>query len=167
MKKILLIILFVSTVLTISFIVWTKYIWKFSKCNFVGSYECAETWELNISEDELIQVIRELKKENPELVIPNYGLPEEIRSEYWYKIVFYYSDTNEKVFTWIRSTSDRSKTIIALISIAPYINNDSILYSIKSNKEINRDYDYFENIKQIDKFENVIVGPIQNKIHPH
>lgn len=82
-------------------------------CNLApGSYPYAEVYEFDLSEDDLINTIEQVKKENPEIdltidvQIPNGGtiqLKDE-RKDYWYSFYFYYPDKNEIVNTWTRST---------------------------------------------------------------
>lgn len=83
--------------------------WSFTP----GSYSKAEIYKLDISENSLIQIIKEVKLENPDLElkqivrIPNgevFQLTEgrDDPSDFWYDIYFYYSDKQQIVKTWIR-----------------------------------------------------------------
>jgi hypothetical protein len=68
-----------------------------------GSYSRAETYEFNISEDKLLQIIQEVKSENPEIdlikqvKVPN-GPTTVLKGgrkdgkDHWYTIYFYYPD---------------------------------------------------------------------------
>ena len=82
-------------------------------CNLApGSYPYAEVYEFNLSEDELINTIEQVKQENPEINltidvrIPNGGTAQlhDERKDHWYSFYFYYPDKNEIVKTWTRST---------------------------------------------------------------
>ena len=66
-KKTIIILLIASVGL---FFLWTGYLWKFFSCSIAGSDPCAEYWDLNISETNLVKVIEEVKKEHPEINPP-------------------------------------------------------------------------------------------------
>jgi len=104
-------------------------------------------------------------------------------TDYWLYIDFYYPDTKEIVYTWTRPDFDSSMTTFAFVGISSYKikprpTTDSLLIKLgldssqavdennENNdfKEINRDYGYFANKRQIWKFENRIVDPIRQKI---
>jgi len=160
-KKILLLLLIVIGL----FFLWTTYIWKIFSCGFAGSYPCVETWSFDIREKDLIKIIKEIKKEHPELEPPNVSYPTSERYSYWYDFTFYYQDTNENVYTWIRENSDSATTTLALVAIATHIDSFTPIKEIKMDrKEINRDYGYFDNKKEISKFKNKIISLIRQKI---
>ena len=48
------------------FFIWTGYLWKVFSCGIAGSYPCVETWSLPINETNLIELIKEIKREHPE-----------------------------------------------------------------------------------------------------
>ena len=104
-----------------SFFLWTGYLWKFFSCGIAGSYPCVETWSLNISEKNLIEIMDSLKKEHPELESPNVSYPTSGKNGYWYDFTFYYADTNENVYTWVRENNDATTTTIALVALATHI----------------------------------------------
>lgn len=101
-----------SRILTTTF-VFLIFLSLIPSCNFApGSYPNAEVYEFNLNEDELINTIKQVKQENPEIDltievrIPNGGtahLPDE-RKDHWYTFYFYYPDKNEIIKTWTRST---------------------------------------------------------------
>ena len=165
MKKTIVILSVLSIGSVALFFLWTKILWKPFKSNHAGSYEYAETWKFNVKESALIKIIQEIKNEHPELEVPNYGLPTEIRHEYWYNIVFYYDDTNQNVYTWTRPNANSSNTTFALVSIAHHNNKNAPSDSMKlDSREINRDFEYFENKREIKKFQEKIIKLIQEKI---
>jgi hypothetical protein len=149
------------------FFLWTCYFWKIFSCGIAGSYPCVETWKLSISEDELIKVIDAVKTEHQELNPPNesYSIPE--KRDYWYDFTFYYSDTNEDVQTWIRGET-AGITTIGLVSLSPHSDSlssiDEMSKSISGQKDINRDYNFYANKREISKFENKILAIILKKI---
>lgn len=148
------------------FFLWTGFLWKIFSCGFAGSYPCVETWNLRIKENKLIEIIKEVKKEHPELEPPNVSYPTFERHEYWYDFTFYYEDTKEDVYTWIRQSSDTSFTTLAFVAIATHIDSLTPISEINNNrKEINRDFGYFANKKEISKFKNKILILIRQKIN--
>lgn len=163
MKKAIIILLIITVG---GFFLWTGYLWKFFSCSIAGSDPCVQTWTLNTSESNLIKVIEAVKKEHPELNPPyeHYATPEKRR--YWYDFKFHYPDTNEDLQTWIRGTDQSNYTIIALVALYSHIDSLTPISKIDHSlrKEINRDYNYFENKKQISKFEEKIVTLLQEKI---
>ncbi|MGZ3884330.1 MAG: hypothetical protein ACXVP0_06600 [Bacteroidia bacterium] len=161
MKKTILILLIIACG---AYVLWTGYLWKLFSCSVAGSDPCAECRELIISEAKLIKVIDQVKKEHPELNPPyeRYSTPE--KRSYWYDFTFYYADTNEDVQTWIRG--DSFVTTMALVAIYPHVDSLTPIQDVHygNRKEINRDYNYFQNKKQISKFENKILKLIRQKI---
>ena len=149
------------------FVLWTGFLWKIFSCGIAGSYPCVKTWSLNVSESKPIEIINDLKKEHPELEPPNVPYPTSGRNSYWYDFTFYYEDTNENVQTWIRQNEDTTWTTIALVTISTHIDSLTPIseMSAMSTKEINRDYGYFQNKKEISKFESKILSLIRQKIH--
>lgn len=148
-----------------AFFLWIGFLWKIFSCGVAGSYPCVETWNLKVKERDLIKVIQDVKKEHPEFEPPNISFPTSGKHEYWYDFTFYYKDTKENVYTWIRQNSDTSYTTIALVAIATHVDSLTPIHEIKMvRKEINRDYGYFANKKEISKFENKILNLIREKI---
>lgn len=95
---------------------------------------------------------------------PNATYPTSERNDYWYEFTFYYSDTNENVYTWTRS-EDSSSTTFAFVALASHIDEMTPPHELKMDRrEINYDFGYWENRKQISKFENTIVKLIEQKI---
>lgn len=148
------------------FFLWTKVFWKTFACSVAGSYECVETWTFKVSQSELLEIIHQIKKEHPELEVPNYCCSIERQHKYWYYVVFYYKDTNQDVHTWIRPNDDILSTTFALVSIAAHNNANAPAGSSNYEvREINKDYEYFENRKAIKKFEEKIIKLIEERIN--
>lgn len=162
-KKSIIILLFIVIGL---FSIWTGYLWKVFSCGVAGSYPCVETWSLPINETNLIEIINEIKKEHPELEPPNVSYPTSGRHSYWYDILFYYPDTKKDVQTWIRPNDDTAYTTIAFVAIATHIDSLTPIKEITMDRqEINRDFGYFANKKEISKFKSRILGLIEMKIN--
>ncbi len=148
------------------FFIWTGYLWKVFSCGFAGSYPCVETWSLHINETNLIEIIKEIKKEHPELQPPGDKELTDGRNSYWYDITFYYPDTKKNVYTWTRPNDDTTYTTIAFVAIATHIDSLTPIKEIKMDRqEINRDFGYFANKKEISKFESRILDLIETKIN--
>jgi len=122
-----------------------------------GSYPYAEKYKLNVSEDELIDIIMELKREDilqsPPFAI-DMGLPQ--KRGHWYHIDFYYQDKKEQVFCYVRR-STKNTTTFALVAI-----NEGI---VDGNwKDINTDFSCSENKERIAEFEERILSKIEQRI---
>jgi hypothetical protein len=162
MKRILVISVIIVSVF---YIMWVGFLWKIPKSRFSGSYPNAETWSFKINEADLKKVIEEIKKENPELEPPNAGYPTSGQNSYWYNFIFYYDDTKENVYTWIRSNEDSAYTTLAFVGIASHIDSLTVVKDFKMyQKDINKDFGYFSNRSQIKKFENRILKLIELKV---
>ena len=75
--------------------------WSFSP----GSYGKAETYELNISEKTLIEIINEVKSENN----LNTNSFSDHKSKHWYSIYFEYKDKNQIIHT-LTKPKNKTKT---------------------------------------------------------
>jgi hypothetical protein len=146
-------------------VLWITLLWKMFSSGVAGSYPHAETWTFNVKENALLEIIREVKNEHPELNRPDTDTSVFTKDENWYHMTFYYSDTNENVQTWVRSESDSSFTTLALIAVSKAIDYSKAKNGFKiERKEINHDFNYFENRAQIKKFKLKIVNLIEEKI---
>lgn len=129
----------------------------YSSCNLsAGSYPYAERYELDIEYNELINIIKQFKTENPSYCVPifvhlNDGKTE--KNDLWFHIYFYYKDKNQIVYTWIRK-SDMNKTTLAFVSI-------NYGLTLGNWQEINKDFNYIENLKQKEIFEDRILNKIR------
>ena len=144
--------IYILIVILLGYFSWVGFLWKFFNSGIAGSYPHAEAWTLNITEEKLIEAIIKVRSEHPEMVdSENVNI---IQDNGFKHIVFYYKDSNERVQTWVRSNEDANFTTIALISISKVDNakNETSNFSI-DRKEINKDFGYFENRTEINKFE--------------
>lgn len=147
------------------FFLWTGFLWKVFKSNIAGSYPHVETWNFKVKESDLIHIINEIKIEHPELEPPNVSYPTSEKNGYWYEFTFYYDDTKQNVYTWTRANEDSLYTTFAFIAIASHIDALTPVNKMKMDRrEINSDFGYFENRREIKKFENRIVKLIEQKI---
>lgn len=124
---------------------------------FAGSYPFVEYWDFKVTEPELIEIIEEVKMENPQLQPPGNTSLTTGRHSYWFYINFYYSDTKEVVHTWTRPDFDSTKTTLALVSFSEIDNP-------QERKLINRDFWYVANKMEISKFERLILERIKEKV---
>lgn len=126
-----------------------------TSCNFApGSYPYAEIYDFEVSEDVLINAVKNFKEENPE-----YNLPKQERfkdgrrneKDHWYHIWFYYSKENKIVKCWIRGKK------IAFVGIGDGLH-------LVNYMEVNKDFSRKENKKQKEKFEELILDKIKKYI---
>jgi len=122
-----------------------------------GSYGDAYTYELPIPEKELIRVIKEFKKENPEFSVNSQTQLLDHRNNHWYVIYFYYPQEDEIIYTWTRP-SGKDKTTFALVSV-----NDG---KMTKWKDVKKDLTSTKSKEQIMRFENLILEKIKEKIKP-
>jgi hypothetical protein len=129
-------------------------------CDFApGSYPYAETYEVEVSESEVIEAIELFKEQNPEYIVPaQVGLPDGRRdaSDHWYHVYFYYPKENEIVYMWARPI-EKQKTTIGLIAI----NKGK---ELGNWKDINNDFAGSANNLQKQKFEERILSKIKNRL---
>lgn len=129
----------------------------FSSCNFApGSYPYAEIYDFQTDELQLVNAVKEFKRENPTFEVPKQtnlidGKRNDI-DDHWYHVYFYYQDTNQIISTWIRKKDDEV-TSLALIAI-----NDGL--RLGNWKYLNKDFSDSDNIIQKKKFENSIIKKV-------
>lgn len=129
-----------------------------------GSYARAEIYELDISENELIGLIHEFKKENPTLnlnskVIVSNG--DEVylndhKKGFWHSFYFYYPDKNQIIHTWTRPNT-QNKTDFAFVAV-----NDGL--TLGNWKSANESFFWWNNIPLKKEFENRILKGIKDKV---
>jgi len=138
-----------------------KSAWMFAP----GSYPYAEIYELNYSEENVINSVRQFKKQYPKMTVPkvtiqnngSYDLEESEgrdNNSSWYFIYFYFPKENQIVFTWTKPNGKR-KTSLALVSL-----NSGL--DIGHWKDINKDFIDSENRQLKRNFEERIIKPIEN-----
>ena len=116
-RKYFIIAILAALMAVVLYKIWIGGAWKIPKTSFAGSYTSAERWRLHIQEHDLIDVINKVKKKHPELEPPN-SYPNANWYNYWYLVDFYYKDTNEDVFTYLRKCSDSDYTTFAFIAVS-------------------------------------------------
>ena len=120
-----------------------------------GSYAGAETYELPITESELISIIQKFKRENQVYQVPSYiSLPDH-RDDHWYVIYFYFPEEKRIIYTWTRP-SEGDKTTFALVSV-----KDGFERHWKKVEDLDRD----DRRSLILKFEGRILDDIRERIN--
>ncbi len=135
--------------------------WFFSP----GSYSRAEIYEFEIPKDSLIQIINEVKFENPDMdlfknEISQRGYFEDGKhgkSDHWYHIYFYYADKRQIVHTWVRQNT-RTITNFAFIAVS----NGSTLGNWTT---VNDSFWWWNNRPLKIEFEKRILEKIEAKIN--
>ena len=131
-----------------------------------GSYPYREEYELNYSQEEVKNAIKKFKQEHPEYIVPKVtinnqeclDLVDEPMNEptYWHIFYFYYRDENKIIFTFTYPVG-KNKTIFAFVSVNNGLN-------LGSWKDINKDFNYYENKEEKKKFEEQILNKIKEKL---
>ena len=122
---------------------------------FAGSYPYVESWNIAAKEEDVIKAIQKLKDENPNLKPQK---DTSFRSSYWFFIDFNYSDTKQTVHTWTRPGRNEFSTDLAFISLS---SSDKT----KDDKLINKDFWYWSNRREINKFKTQILENIEKIIY--
>ncbi|WP_034257673.1 hypothetical protein [Altibacter lentus] len=136
------------------------FIWSFAP----GSYARAEIYEFDVSENELIEIIQEFKKENSTLnlsskVIGSNGEEQYLNDHkkgYWHSFYFYYPDKNQIIHTWTRPNSN-NKTDFAFVAV-----NDGLI--LGNWKNVNDSFFWWKNTSMKKEFENRILKQIKDKV---
>jgi len=127
-------------------------------CDFApGSYPYAELYKINSTENELIELIRKYKLDNPQ-----YNVPPQVnlidgrtnKQDPWCHVYFFYKDKNEIVNAWVRDQG-KGKVVFALHAI-----NKGL--TLGNWKRINKDFGYSENSDAKAEFENRVLNKILN-----
>ena len=125
---------------------------------FAGSYPFVETWEIQASEEQVLAAIRALSKIDPSFQAPGRDVIESRDSldmqAYWTHLHLYYTDTQEHVQAWTRAKDGGRVTTVALVS----------LRDAAGTRLIHRDYGYWENKKEVRRFESVVVRQIKEQL---
>ena len=120
-----------------------------------GSYPFVESWNIAAKEEDVIKAIKELKDENPKFRPQN---DTSFRSSYWFYIDFNYTDTKQIVHTWTRPGRNEFTTDLAFISLSSPDKN-------AEEKLINKDFWYWSNRREINKFKTQIVEKLEKIIY--
>ena len=128
-------------------------------CDFGGgSYPYVERYEIHMSENQLIEVIKNFKKNNPQYNVPNTLELTEGRDttkiDHWYHMYFYFPKENQILYTWTRPI-DKNNTTFAFVSV-----NEGL--KIGSWKRINKDFTDEQNEAEKKIFEERIVNKIRS-----
>lgn len=131
----------------------------FYSCNVSpGFYPDAERYELEVSESKAIELITELKAQNPSLALPKSHLLIDGRrdsSDNWYHFYFYSKEENIIIKTWVRGVvGDNDKTVFAFVSV-----NEGL--ELGNWKGINKDFSFSENKRLKKLFESMIFLEVQ------
>lgn len=122
-----------------------------------GSYPRAEIYEFNISEDSLLTIIDEWKKENPDYNIKEVAVLDK-KDRYWNYRYFYYPDKNLKLMTYIRGgLTESDPTHFAFVSTSPGL-------SLGNWTDVNDSFWWWNNSPEKDEFESRILNPIREKL---
>jgi hypothetical protein len=129
--------------------------------NIPGSFAYAERYSFQVSESRLITIVRKFRKLHTQFNLPiQTGVADgKIDSlDHWYHIYFYYPKEDQIVKAWIQGPLEGgNKATLALVAV-----NEGL--QIPNWRYINKDFDYKENIKQKQLFEQRILAPIRRMI---
>ena len=119
-----------------------------------GSYARAETYEFDIAEKNLIEIIKEIKEENKELDAKFYYNDSKIK--YWHSFYFQYQEKNLIIHTWTRP-KNKTRTTFAF---AGYKNKKYGGNWISANKY----FWWWKNTEAKNEFKRRILKKNENKI---
>ncbi|SFU37519.1 hypothetical protein SAMN05216480_10242 [Pustulibacterium marinum] len=117
-----------------------------------GSYAKAETYELNIPEDTLIEIINDVKSEN-NLQTNSFV---DHQNRHWYSIYFEYQDKNQIIHTLTRAKNKTTTTFY----FSGYKNKTDIGNWINANEY----FLWWKNSKEKKEFEKRILKKIEKKL---
>ena len=124
--------------------------------SFAGSYPFAEKWEIAAPLDSVKKAIVKLKNGDPELFPTQDSLQfENDPTGYYSKVDFFYKDSQAIVRTLLRGRKS-GKTTLTLVEFEKSDKGEI--------KKMNRDFNYFENRKEIKKFERLIYDKIMEEL---
>lgn len=126
-----------------------------------GSYPYAEIYKYKVNSDTLIKVLTILKEKDSCLKIPeDVGLKDGKggRNDYWYHFYFFNKNKNEIFHTWVRSENN-TITNFAFVGV-----NKSL--QLGNWKEINKDFNKAENIREEKEFKHLILDKIKIPRYP-
>lgn len=133
--------------------------YKLAELYSPGSYPNAETYDIRVSEEKIINSINKFKDVNPKFVPPvSFNLQDGRfnANDHWYDVYFYYPESKEIIHVWTRPGGSGSTTI-GFVGV----NQGDRLGNWK---DINRDFSSSENSMQKAKFEKLILDPIKQII---
>ncbi len=119
-------------------------------------YPFAEKWEIAAPLDSVKSAIVNLKNSDPALFPTQALLQFEIdHTGYYSKVDFFYEDSGEVVRTFLRGRKS-GETTLTLVEFEKRDKGET--------KKMNKDFNYFENRKEIKKFERLIYDKIKEKL---
>ena len=124
--------------------------WSFSP----GSYSRAETYEFDIPEKTLVEIINEVKTENKELDAKSYF--GDSKDKHWHSFYFQYQDKKQIIHTWTRP---KSKTVTTFAFVG-YKSKRDLGNWISANKY----FWWWKNSDAKNEFETRILKKIEDKI---
>ena len=129
-----------------------------------GSYARAEIYEIELPEQELIEIINEVKVENQILTLPQEmkvilkdGRLGREKFDFWYHIYFYYPDKNQIVKTWTRAHT-RTTTSFAFVAV-----NQGL--TLGNWTDVNKYFLWWKNAPMKEEFEKRILSRINDKVN--
>lgn len=149
-----------KTLIGISIILIVVGLYKLAELYSPGSYPNVEKYNVDLDEKGVINILNRFKEKNPKFVPPNgFGLKDGRRNkkDHWYNVYFYYPETNEIIYIWTRPSSSTTTTI-GFVSVNQGDN-------LGHWKDINKDFNFSENILQKKKFKELILDPIREMMH--
>ncbi|MEP2025581.1 hypothetical protein [Reichenbachiella sp.] len=127
-----------------------------NSCNYSpGSYPYAERYEIDMSEDELIDRLKTHKELHPELKLPagvNMKDGKRNNVDHWHHFYFYRKESDQVVKTWVRRI-DEERSTFALVALF----DRSFQHGLKF---FNKDFDDEENEILINRFEEELLTNI-------
>ena len=125
--------------------------------SFAGSYPFAEKWTIAAPLDSVKNAIVKLKNSDPMLFPAQDVLQFDIdHTGHYSKVDFYYEDSQQIVKTLLRERKS-GETTLTLVEFEKSENGEL--------KKMNRDFNYFDNRKEIKKFERLIYDEIIEKLN--
>ena len=126
---------------------------------FAGSYTFVEFWNISTGGEKLIEIVKAIKYENPDLKVPNNESNiEYIEDSDRYFVEFYDPKRNEIIFTYVRGST------LGLIGYAQFQEDKDEHNYVLERKLINKDFWKIENEERIREFELMVVKRIEDKI---
>lgn len=138
-----------------------------NSCGFSGgSYPYAETYTVDLPEEELIELIQQFEDSNPEYKVPDVTIDGKNyfrlkngrfgKDDYWFHFYIYYAKENSIVHLWTRPLN-KDKTIVAFVGV-----NQGL--RLGQWKLINKDFGKSENKEEIRKFEDWILNKLRGVV---
>lgn len=144
-----------TIIIVFAVIIVMLFFYKIAKLFSPGSYPYSEIYEVNMNDSLLIEQIKQFKRKNIVFNVPvNSDLVDDTynKDSNRFILYFYYKAENKIILTWVRSL-DKQHSQIGLVSVSDGI-------ELENTKELNKDFGYFDSVKEREKFENEILKPL-------